>query len=725
MELKVRVDGVTRVVCGVSENTTCQEVVIALAQAMGRTGRFTLIEKWRDSERPLLPSDCPVKVLQKWGEYASEVQMLLHQTDKKAIVQTNDIPKQVRDQENVAPSVRPSIKEKEVGLRRVLTFSGPHNTQSVPFSRQSGSARTRGRLTNDRKAFESITESELPVNKSQKNEKGDVSATGPVNGMREHPDFHPAYRRDIGKTAYQGLREERLEPTQPAYRVNAKEAKHVRLGNDVMYHQPRNQTHDYQNTGSDGVAPINRPQTGHSNDHNHRLRGDYTGKDWYDYTQANNEVSSSHHGGRQHLSKPGSDVRNQRNPGYIQYDNGRREIFSEHSPNHLSSHQTFENSALRRSPFQTKSPVVNQEFVLNDSAPNNTSFVQNRGKGSAFQPVVSNSPKLNSDLVNGDIDVPLYSGVPIATADVEEYDLESNLPGVGHTSAKQLLIEEYRMPGDGRHREQDLSPVDSALTEDPEVVRMKKLVTLQQDRIKAQDVHINSIESDIKSLEVEDREQTELLTKISDEIIDLNKTNHKYEIEIKELDSTKWVDAIEDEKNRDKEIRLCIEDIRRKLTQHSDEISTVNKKAEDLEKEILAEKSEYETEVKKKEEEDGILEKELKTVSEELDKENEKIDNDKTILDDIEKELQELALKLDQQKGEMEELEKELKEANIEEFNLSPKETRKVKKPDTGEAVLKMLEGRMSPAIGLNRKNVISPLSKVLSASKNPNGVWV
>jgi len=37
MELKVWVDGVQRIVCGVTEVTTCQEVVIALAQAIGET----------------------------------------------------------------------------------------------------------------------------------------------------------------------------------------------------------------------------------------------------------------------------------------------------------------------------------------------------------------------------------------------------------------------------------------------------------------------------------------------------------------------------------------------------------------------------------------------------------------------------------------------------------------------------------------------------------------
>lgn len=36
MELKVWVDGVQRIVCGVTEFTTCQEVVIALAQAIGK-----------------------------------------------------------------------------------------------------------------------------------------------------------------------------------------------------------------------------------------------------------------------------------------------------------------------------------------------------------------------------------------------------------------------------------------------------------------------------------------------------------------------------------------------------------------------------------------------------------------------------------------------------------------------------------------------------------------
>ncbi|NXG42471.1 RASF8 protein, partial [Psilopogon haemacephalus] len=80
MELKVWVDGVQRIVCGVTEVTTCQEVVIALAQAIGRTGRYALIERWRDSERHLAPGENPIVSLNKWGQYASDVQLILRRT---------------------------------------------------------------------------------------------------------------------------------------------------------------------------------------------------------------------------------------------------------------------------------------------------------------------------------------------------------------------------------------------------------------------------------------------------------------------------------------------------------------------------------------------------------------------------------------------------------------------------------------------------------------------
>ncbi|KAJ8002994.1 hypothetical protein DPEC_G00164760 [Dallia pectoralis] len=46
----------------------------------GRTGRYTLMEKWRDTERHLAPHESPVASLNTWGQYAGDVQLILHRT---------------------------------------------------------------------------------------------------------------------------------------------------------------------------------------------------------------------------------------------------------------------------------------------------------------------------------------------------------------------------------------------------------------------------------------------------------------------------------------------------------------------------------------------------------------------------------------------------------------------------------------------------------------------
>ncbi|CAH2278473.1 ras association domain-containing 8 [Pelobates cultripes] len=134
MELKVWVDGVQRIVCGVTEVTTCQEVVIALAQAIGRTGRYTLIEKWRDTERHLAPRENPVISLNKWGQYASDVQLILRRTGASISERpTSDsvahIPERTLYRQSLPPlaKLRPqndkSIKRREP-KRKSLTFTG-------------------------------------------------------------------------------------------------------------------------------------------------------------------------------------------------------------------------------------------------------------------------------------------------------------------------------------------------------------------------------------------------------------------------------------------------------------------------------------------------------------------------------------------------------------------------------------------------------------------------
>ncbi|KAM8893982.1 ras association domain-containing protein 7-like [Spinachia spinachia] len=80
MELKVWVEGGVRVVCGLSLTTSCQDVVIALAQSLGRTGRYVLIVKLRGKERQLVAEDCPLQHLSQLGQLAPEVHFVLRRT---------------------------------------------------------------------------------------------------------------------------------------------------------------------------------------------------------------------------------------------------------------------------------------------------------------------------------------------------------------------------------------------------------------------------------------------------------------------------------------------------------------------------------------------------------------------------------------------------------------------------------------------------------------------
>lgn len=70
-------------------------MVFALAHATGKSGRFTLIERWRNNERQLAPNESPLQILTKWGEYSSDVQFILQWSESfksKVQLPTTPIP---------------------------------------------------------------------------------------------------------------------------------------------------------------------------------------------------------------------------------------------------------------------------------------------------------------------------------------------------------------------------------------------------------------------------------------------------------------------------------------------------------------------------------------------------------------------------------------------------------------------------------------------------------
>lgn len=82
MDLKVYMNGVQRTVSGVDRNTTCQDIMLSLTQ---QPDRYVLVEKWRSYERQLNPQEYPIKSLNRWGEYAKDVDFIVKKCEPKSV----------------------------------------------------------------------------------------------------------------------------------------------------------------------------------------------------------------------------------------------------------------------------------------------------------------------------------------------------------------------------------------------------------------------------------------------------------------------------------------------------------------------------------------------------------------------------------------------------------------------------------------------------------------
>ncbi|XP_049805608.1 ras association domain-containing protein 8 isoform X1 [Schistocerca nitens] len=146
MELKVWVEGIQRIVCGVTDSTTCQDVVYALAHATGKTGRFTLIERWRNVDRLLAPHEHPLEILTKWGEYSNDVQFILERSKLegprisgqqqvrqkpvdplRGLVTTATSPSLGLNESPDWRTNSPHVPDRSKDIRKSLTFSGGHH----------------------------------------------------------------------------------------------------------------------------------------------------------------------------------------------------------------------------------------------------------------------------------------------------------------------------------------------------------------------------------------------------------------------------------------------------------------------------------------------------------------------------------------------------------------------------------------------------------------------
>ncbi|KAI4879050.1 hypothetical protein NFI96_001602 [Prochilodus magdalenae] len=120
----------------------------------GRTGRYTLIERWRETERYLAPHENPVVSLNKWGQYASDVQLVLQRTGpslcERPTSETSTLgPERGPYRQSLPPlaKLRPSAPDRSLKRRepkrKSLTFAGGSKGLREIFGKSREPGRTR------------------------------------------------------------------------------------------------------------------------------------------------------------------------------------------------------------------------------------------------------------------------------------------------------------------------------------------------------------------------------------------------------------------------------------------------------------------------------------------------------------------------------------------------------------------------------------------------------
>ncbi|VDK67544.1 unnamed protein product [Onchocerca ochengi] len=119
MEIKVIVDGIERSVSGITNSTTCAQIIYALAHATGQKGRFVLVEKFRNMERSLAPLDRPLEMLRKWGTHSHCVIFLLKHLDEDPSPVTSETsPVDIDDRVEISQLEEPSFTSVDISVPR-------------------------------------------------------------------------------------------------------------------------------------------------------------------------------------------------------------------------------------------------------------------------------------------------------------------------------------------------------------------------------------------------------------------------------------------------------------------------------------------------------------------------------------------------------------------------------------------------------------------------------
>ncbi|XP_058824420.1 ras association domain-containing protein 8 isoform X2 [Topomyia yanbarensis] len=745
MELKVWVEGIQRIVCGVTEVTTCQDVVFALAHATGKTGRFTLIERWRNNERLLAPHENPLKILMKWGEYSSDVQFILQRSDQKkdpSQQQNNNINNNTNStpappitqqplQQRHSPNQQHPQSQQQIlrqQQQKLHQFNNSNNLDDVKnklaqnnLKNSAGGNDPYGKLPGSHPQTELIS-SALPLERGKETRKSlnsgsppnlksagniinnnttiskttignvKVENVGIVKGIQQKSPHNSTSSSGSSNSSGSGS-----SSSIGNLNVNSVEATYASVIKKPKVHQSGNVGDDLRNSLDrklNGLLYSNGINTGH-HVHHHGTSTTTT------IVGATLKEAPRFAGLSHHVNSNDSLLLDNSSISSVSSSGNHNLLISPASNNSNTNSPIIgisSNGALVPPPYRDPPPPRNSPLSHKLDSPNNNSNNPNASpssNSSINSQTLNNlnlnvNRKLEKDSINMNLALSAAAAAAAAATSISSSTGSvgggSGSIGSGSSSsnANELLLLNELNLNDG--------PVQNTA----QYRDLIQLIKYQREKINTQQADLSKYDSEIQYLESRGREQQDQLDAITQEI---NKTDQLYRQGSEQLQTLQYVEE-EGElvRQQEKTLKSEITLLRSKLANCETELLQCKNKIRLLMDEIQVEQRKY-----------------CRQIQLEIDLAIQGTDHANKATDKMKSEVAVIENNIAEKKKQVEQLVHEMKEVNLQSLAVAP-----------ADEVRHLLEvGTVKP--GSTRRMIGSPrqLENAVPTSKNPHGVWV
>ncbi|XP_068156478.1 GATA zinc finger domain-containing protein 8 [Drosophila tropicalis] len=683
MELKVWVEGIQRIVCGVTQLTTCQDVVFALAHATGKVGRFTLIERWRNNERHLAPNENPMKLLLKWGEYANDVQFILQRSENKSQQQqqqpTNATTNNVNNNNNNNYAVMTT--KKPLGLSNTNNNNNNNSSKPAPtLQKQKSNVELSYRTKELKKSFGGYDAKQFDnigivkgIPQQQQQGQQQLATLTPAAATTTTSSASPAASSAMN---YQEQQQQQLQQSREQLDNN-------NLTPIVPKHE-KSLSNPLEMTSS-GSANICNPSQIHGYN------------DFYNNNNNNNNTTSigNNNVGNNHiysqLSKSSNELRRS-SPSEMYYNNNNNNNINNNSPELYKQTPTISaNGALVPPPYRDPPPPRNSPMCQNQSQrlANNVETMSNAS--SSTNPFLSDYEHSNNNNNNNNHN-------------------NFNNQSMDEGSESMFQATQYN--------------------------DLLQLIKFQREKITTQQMELQKFDTEIVYLESKERDHAHELEAISREI---SKADQIFRQGGEQLQTLQYVEE-ENElvKQQEKTLKSEIALLRSKLANCETELLQCKNKMrllmDDIELEQQQQQQQQQHHNQQQQNNRQTVERdflmEMERIQSEIDQALHNTDTSNKTADNLKKELLMIEHAIAEKKRQVEQLVNEMKEVNLKSLTVT-----------TTEEIKHLLEGGGGiGAIGLgggpsgnsnkqgsSRRIIGSPrqLETAVPTSKNPHGVWV